>query len=67
MLFTDGAEDALRPEGHPRGSPIEGLIKPLLLKPRDELLLNVAGRMEAYQGNGQSEDDVTLLVMDIER
>ena len=66
VLYTDGAEDALRTEEDPRDKPLEKLLGPLLHRRRDELLLNVASRLDALAGQTPVEDDVTLLVMDID-
>lgn len=65
LLYSDGAEEALRTQSMPRGTGLEELIAPWLLRPRDELLMAMAARIDQTQGQNP-EDDITIVVLDVE-
>ena len=67
VLFTDGADHAFLPSD----TPIDGrnfleVITPIAAVPRDQLLFELADRLNALTGMGEPDDDVTILTMDLE-
>ena len=67
VLFTDGAEDSLRPGG-PGGEPEDfgRLIAPWARLPREQMLLQLVDLFESRHRAGAVRDDVTLVVLDVE-
>lgn len=66
VLYTDGAEEALR---HATGKAEEGLdvlLAPLAGLPRDEMLLRLASMLDDASGNPNGRDDITVMVVDVE-
>jgi hypothetical protein len=62
ILYTDGAEEALRPDPQVE-LPLEQAIAPHLLLPRDELLLKLTSIID--QGGKRPSDDATVMVVDV--
>ncbi|MDP7636172.1 MAG: PP2C family protein-serine/threonine phosphatase [Phycisphaerae bacterium] len=64
ILYTDGAHDAVR-----RGSDrkFHKILGGLLTLPKEQLLTQLTTRIEAGSGQGQPSDDITVVVMDVER
>ena len=66
VLYTDGVDTALPPEnGKPRS--FAEALSDLARLPRDELLLELKSRLDAYTPPAAENDDVTIVVVDIER
>ncbi len=67
VLFTDGAEDSLRPGG-PAGEPesFARLIGPWAALPREQMLLQLVDLFESRGRAGAVNDDVTLVLLDVE-
>jgi sigma-B regulation protein RsbU (phosphoserine phosphatase) len=66
LFYSDGLEEAVRPPGTPRETPIEQILENYLLSPRDEMLIRLSDQMDRYRGQSPLTDDVTALVLDIE-
>lgn len=66
MLYTDGAEEALRHAARKPGEDLANLVTPLLGLGRDEMLLQLTAWIDSAQDNPNGEDDVTVIVADIE-
>ncbi|MFB3890837.1 MAG: PP2C family protein-serine/threonine phosphatase [Phycisphaerae bacterium] len=65
VLYTDGAEEALRRADGKGG--LEKLLAPLAAAPRDEMLLRLAAMLDDAAGNPNSRDDITVMVVDVQR
>lgn len=67
VLYSDGVEEAFRPPENSRPADLSAVLRPLARLPRDQLLLQLADRIDARYAGGRPGDDITLLVVDIER
>jgi phosphoserine phosphatase RsbU/P len=67
VLYTDGAEDALRePFAQPSEQPFIDMMTPYINLPRDDMLLQFSAAMDIRFGHPRGDDDITLLVLDME-
>ena len=67
VLYTDGAEDALRePFADASVQPFVDMMMPYISLPRDDMLLQFSAAMDIRFGHPRGDDDITLLVMDME-
>jgi serine phosphatase RsbU (regulator of sigma subunit) len=67
VLYTDGAEDALRePFADPSAQPFADMMQPYIRLHRDDLLLQFSAAMDIRFGQPRGDDDITLLVLDME-
>jgi len=66
LLFTDGAEEALRPATAAPGMPFLDVIRPWIGHGCIDLLRIVHDRLDRQSAQGLVDDDVTLVVLDIE-
>ncbi|MCY2931451.1 MAG: PP2C family protein-serine/threonine phosphatase [Planctomycetota bacterium] len=68
VLYTDGAEDSLRPGGT-SGEPesFARLIEPWAALPREQMLLQLVDLFESRSRAGAVRDDVTLVLLDVEK
>jgi len=67
ILYTDGVEDVFRPPDRPGTVDMPAALGPLARLARDELLLQLTDRIDARYGGDNPPDDITMLVVDIER
>ena len=67
VVFSDGAEDALRSAQQDPLADFGQLIEPIAMLPRDEMLLALTGWFDDCPPNPTCEDDITVMVVDIER
>jgi sigma-B regulation protein RsbU (phosphoserine phosphatase) len=66
LLYTDGAEDALRTP-QTEEAPLERIIRPWLTLPREEMLLKLTAAIDVSAGKHRPTDDVTVMVVDVGR
>jgi sigma-B regulation protein RsbU (phosphoserine phosphatase) len=66
VVFTDGAEEALRLSAGKPGADLADLIASTAQTPRDEMLLQLTQWIDAGKP-GPAADDITIMVMDIEK
>ena len=67
VLYTDGAEDSLRPAGASgEAESFARLIEPWAALPREQMLLQLSDLFESRGRAGAVRDDVTLVLLDVE-
>ena len=66
LLYTDGAEEALRPATAAPGLPFVDVIRPWIGLGSIDLLRTVHDRLDRQNAQGLVDDDVTLVLLDIE-
>ena len=67
VLFTDGAEEALRAAAGLPGGDVGQILAPMASLPRDEMLLGVTAMIDGCKSNPAGEDDITMMVVDVGR
>ena len=67
LLYTDGAEDALGRGPDGKVAPMEHSLSSLAELTREEMLLRLSAAVDSRHQDNTRIDDVTVLVMDIER
>jgi len=67
VIYTDGAEEALRHAANKPGEDLVNIIAPLAGTPREEMLLQLTAWIDAGKNNPNGEDDITIMVVDVER
>ncbi len=65
LLHTDGADIALNLRPKDSLKPMEDTFAHWVHMPRDEMLLELAGRLDAERHDSRNEDDATVLLMDL--
>jgi len=66
LLFTDGAEEALRPPTASHDMIFLDVVRPWIGLECVELLKTVTDRLERQHAHGLVDDDVTVIVLDVE-
>ncbi len=65
LLYTDGAEEALRTDSTGEILTIEEGLGRLASFSREEMLLQLTASADSRQSSARSDDDITVLVLDI--
>ena len=66
VVFTDGAEEAMRSAVHDTRADFGKLILPLAGATREQMLLELTGWIDQAPVSPNGDDDVTVMVLDIE-
>ena len=67
VVYSDGAEDLLHPPAHAEGNPLLDELQRLRSLPADEAALQLAVHIDSRRPNARTDDDITVVFMDILR
>jgi len=69
FLYTDGAEEALKRPGEDfgHGRTFPCIVQQYAGMPREQMLLEMSASLDIKYGLGHPEDDITIVMMEVER